>query len=798
MATTLADHLRALPDSELAALIGLRPDLVVPVPSDLTALATRAQSRLSAARALDGLDRFTLEVLDAVRLSRSADTGETGTEAVLTLTAQGGADPDRVRAALARVRGLALVYGPDQALQVAGGVDEVCSPYPAGLGRPAADLDATAAGLVADAARLRRTVLTAPPAARAVLDRLAAGPPVGTVNGSASADNGTESPVRWLIAHHLLVPMGDDAVELPREVALLLRRDCGPLGALHPGPPSPQTAAREPVAADRAGAGQAMEVVRNVEALAEALTGEPAPVLRAGGLGVRELRRLARTTGLTEPVAGLLLEVAYAAGLIAEGGDDSGDPVYLPTVRYDGWRVVPIAERWARLARAWVLLPRLPGLIGQRDDRDRLLAALSGDLDRAGAPAQRRAALAVLAALPPGAAPTADDVRAVLAWRSPRRVGRAGAAGGYDAALGEAAALGLTGLGALTGYGRLLLDEVETAVRADPDDDPLGVSAPDPSSSTAVAALDKLLPPPVDHVLVQADLTVVVPGPPEPDLAAELAATTDAESASVYRVTAESVRRALDTGYAAADLHALFKRRSRTPVPQSLTYLVDDVSRRHGGLRTGSAGAYLRGDDEALLAEVLADKRLAGLGLRRLAATVLVTPYNPARLLTALRDAGYSPVPEDTTGATVLTRPKAPRAGARPTPPVRRVEDPLTHPRLTAGRLGGIVEQLRRGDAQTRAARQAPVTLRAVGGTAGLAGAQAHTQAMAVLQQALRDKARVWVGYVDAHGGTNSRLVRPVSIGAGYLRAEDDRTDMLHTFALHRITAAVPEEPATT
>jgi predicted DNA-binding transcriptional regulator YafY len=73
----------------------------------------------------------------------------------------------------------------------------------------------------------------------------------------------------------------------------------------------------------------------------------------------------------------------------------------------------------------------------------------------------------------------------------------------------------------------------------------------------------------------------------------------------------------------------------------------------------------------------------------------------------------------------------------------------------------------------------------------GAAGAQAHTQAMAVLQQAIRDKARVWVGYVDAHGSAASRLLRPVSIGAGYLRAEDERTEMLHTFALHRITAAV-------
>ena len=31
-------------------------------------------------------------------------------------------------------------------------------------------------------------------------------------------------------------------------------------------------------------------------------------------------------------------------------------------------------------------------------------------------------------------------------------------------------------------------------------------------------------------------------------------------------------------------------------------------------------------------------------------------------------------------------------------------------------------------------------------------------------------------------------------MGGGYLRAEDERTEMLHTFALHRITAAAPED----
>ncbi|MBX6354852.1 MAG: hypothetical protein IRZ05_03235, partial [Micromonosporaceae bacterium] len=115
---------------------------------------------------------------------------------------------------------------------------------------------------------------------------------------------------------------------------------------------------------------------------------------------------------------------------------------------------------------------------------------------------------------------------------------------------------------------------------------------------------------------------------------------------------------------------------------------------------------------------------------------------------------------------------------------------------MSQPRLLGLVEQIRRGDAAARAARRAPVTVRAAGGngTAKLTTVQAHTQALAVLQQAVRDKARVWVGYVDAHGAAASRLVRPVSIGAGYLRAEDERSEVLHTFALHRITAAVLDQ----
>ncbi|GIF51806.1 hypothetical protein Afe04nite_63450 [Asanoa ferruginea] len=797
----LVDHLRSLPDEALAALLRMRPDLVVPVPSDLSALALRAQSRMSIARVLDGFDRFTLEILDAARLSRG-QSATTSLESIFALTT--AADHEATRAAIGRLRARFVLYGPEHDLSVAAGVDEVSSPYPAGLGRPAALLDAAAAELVADPARLRRTVLAAPPPARAVLDRLAAGPPVGTLAGGGDAG----SPVRWLVDNDLLVAVPSGGFELPREVGLLLRRDTGPLGPVHPAPPGLDAAAREPKAVDSAGAGQAMDAVRHTESLLTALEAEPATVLRSGGLGVRELRRLARAAGLEETAAATLLEAAYAAGLAGEAeahaapvGRPAPETQVLPTARFDAWRASSIARRWTDLAAAWLTMTRQPGLVGQRDERDRPITVLAPEVERSGAPATRRTVLAILGGQPPGTAPTPDELLALLDWEAPRRT--RGRENIYREVLTEAALLGVTGLGALTVQGRALLadDAAELGhdqrAAADPlGTRPEGLRAPDDPPST-IKVLDALLPAPVDHFLLQADLSVVVPGPPEPELAAELDVVAEPESAggaSVYRVTPDAVRHALDTGYAADDLHALFRRRSRTPVPQALTYLIDDVARRHGGLRVGSTGSYLRSEDEALVAEVLADRRLAGLTLRKLAPTVLVTPLASGRLLQELRDAGYAPVPEDASGVTVRGRVRVRRAPARTNGLARLgaagAVDAIAAVQLTQPRLLGIVEQIRRGDAAARASRRAPAAVRPGSGT-GPVPVQTHTQALAVLQQAIRDKALVWVGYVDAHGSTTSRLVRPVSIGAGYLRAEDERTEMLHTFALHRISAAV-------
>ena len=109
-------------------------------------------------------------------------------------------------------------------------------------------------------------------------------------------------------------------------------------------------------------------------------------------------------------------------------------------------------------------------------------------------------------------------------------------------------------------------------------------------------------------------------------------------------------------------MHAFVADVSRTPVPQPLTYLVDDTARTYGTVRVGHAEAFLRADDEAALSELLAHPQAASLGLRRIAPTVVISTTPLDVLLPRLRELGAAPVVEAPDGSLHVARPDALRA----------------------------------------------------------------------------------------------------------------------------------------
>ncbi|MFJ9079732.1 helicase C-terminal domain-containing protein [Streptomyces sp. NPDC102278] len=789
---SLAEALRARDDVALAALLHARPDLLNPVPGDVTQLATRAGTRASVVRALDRLDRFALQTAEALAVApdpcpypvlEALLTGDTGSAC---------AEDNGARAALPRALGTlrdqALVWGDHERLRLVRTARELLAPAagrpsPTGLGPTVAEATAgmsptrvqeivAAAGLPAthdpvsavaaltglftDPQRMSALLDEAPAEAHQVLGRLVWGPPYGEITPNPTP------PVRWLRDRGLLLPSSARTVVLPREVALYLRGGLAHRVTEPVAPAVPAHREHRPQLVDANAAGQALAALSTVEELVKSWEYAGPVVLRAGGLSVRDLKRTASTLDTTEQSAAFWIELAYAAGLLASDGE--ADERYAPTPAFDGWCELPPAERWSALARAWLPATRTSALVGEQDGKGRTLATLGPDLDRSAAPEVRRRVLDLLAELPEGGSADPGALLARLAWERPVRGTSDLRARLAHWTLTEAEVLGVTGRGALAAFGRALLEHR----------DPAPLLAP-------------LLPEPVDHVLLQADLTAVAPGPLRRELGDVLATLADVESkggATVYRFTPGSVRRALDSGHTAVDLHAFLAEHSRTPVPQPLAYLIDDVARRHGHLRVGAASSYVRCDDDAMLGEILADKRSAGLGLRRLAPTVLAAQADPTVLLDGLRAMGYAPAAESRTGDVVVARADAHRTPARsaPTP----VPDGPPVPDATL--LGAAVRAIRAGDLAATAVRKEPAPAAGTPGAPGDLPRTSAAETLATVQAAALTGSAVWIGYVNAEGAASQRVLAPVRVEGGFVTGYDHTADEVRTYALHRIT----------
>jgi Helicase conserved C-terminal domain len=854
VASPLARWLATLDAAGLAEILVRRPDAANPSPGSLGELAARLQEAHSVDAVLATLPLPAVQLVEAAQaLGGPAITRRALADAV----GRTADDPD-LEAALHVLAQRALVW-PDAEgrLRMAGALWSAFE-RPLGLG-PTAELLLDAApsaeirdvarrlGLAADRPRgtvveavrrwlsdadaVRAVVADAPPETRALLHDMALhGPTVEAPQLFSPVGRRSMPELTWAVERGLLVWDGWQHAQMPYEVGLALRGAewRAPFDAR---PPEVEPLEVDPAAVAREAAAAAAAAVAHVSALLDSCASTPIALLKAGGIGARELRRLEKATGADELVLRLLIEVAHAAGLLAVS-----DESVLPTEAYDAWRAAEPADRLVPLLRAWRRLPTAtlmpPVLGGPVAPLRREPAGAAADL--------RPHLLRLLEELPEGTALARPAVAAAqLRWRAPLLV-EANELGEMqvDAAWHEAGLLGVVAHGALSPLGRALADE----------------------ATLRTAAAD-LLPDSVGEALFQADLTAVVPGAPAASLAELLDAAADRESggsAATWRFGSASVRRALDGGYAVAELLAQLRKIAvGGTLPQALEYLIGDVARRHGAVRVRPVGCVLRAEDPALLAEIAGTRALRPLRPTLLAPTVLASAGSVKETLAALRIAGFAPVREDADGIAIIERASIHRAppqrrhgrtglptderSATPATTARRASRPAPEPRQLAEALLAAArrqpEPPERGLAPVIMLRPVPAAAMSRSGSASptgagpangspagaarrtdsAAGARSATEAgpemidpvvaaeavathaghlgpagQALLAKAIANGAAVRIRYTDSGGRTSNRIIEPLELDDHLLIAwcrmrEDERA-----FALDRIDAVWP------
>ncbi len=718
---TLTEALRALTADQLGDLLRLRPDLTYPLPHDLTELASRSTTATSVARAVDGLDAWCRLVAEAL----AACPDPASTDDVTGLLGE----PAAVAHAVEELRRRALLWGAGDQLHLVRPVREAFEPYPGGLAPPSPR--------PLRPEQVEEALAACDPAVRPVLDRLLWSPTGAVRNAErAVAVDAARSPVEQLLARGLLRPVDPDTVVLPREVAWLLRGHRFTREPVPPRPPTVSGQVRTPRSVDSAAAGAAFGLLHDVELAVQALETTPHRLLRTGGVAARDVTALGRRLGTDAAHATFVLECAAAAGLVAPGGN----LCLLPTVEFDRWAAQDGPTRWLLLGRSWLDAPRWFSASAEPGTH-----ALSPAADAASAPAVRRLLLGLAASLEPGTVPDLEELTRALAWYRPRLArGPVDADTLVDWTWREAGWLGPVALGGVSAFAASL----------------------DRGDVVLPAELAGMFPEPVHEVILQADLTAVAPGPLAHDVAGELRLLAEQESrggGGVYRFSDSSLRRAFDVGWSAGEVHAWLGEHSVTPVPQPLTYLIEDVARRHGSIRVGSAQSYLRTDDATEAASLLGHAGATALGLRTVAPGVLVAAVEPAELVAFLHGLGQTPAVEDEGGRTMRPPPgqRAPRPAGQETPPT-------AEPAEVAAAL-------------LAAERNHPRRL-------AEDGADSTEQTLERLRLATLQASPVWVAWVAADGSPTERQLAPLDLTGGSVRAVDRSSAQVVTIPLARIS----------
>ncbi|MDT7724980.1 MAG: hypothetical protein QOI21_1556 [Actinomycetota bacterium] len=680
----LIKWLSGLDEPRLAQILANRPDaLAAPWPRRLTDLARRLSTQGSLAPATRELTAPGLQILCAVQLCGAL--GEVNGVPLTKVAGRLGSSVVDVGLALAPLTARALAWLDENNLIQVPETMKGHSYVQHGLGQPLGpplsrlsvrQLDEIAKRLglpsnsrrqvllddlmefFTDGPRVRTLVADGPQGVAELLDEFVSDGPERDIDLTYARPYGhaglAETPATWAAKRCLLIAGSEGNAHLPLEVGLALR---GPDFRL-PFTPHPPAIRVAPVSPERVAAETAAAALRLLDRTTTVVEAAPFPLLKNGGVGSRLIKKLAKDTGATTEEIKLAFDLALDAELLLAQDPPPPAPrsrkpvapsMIVATDGFARWRGESSAAQLRQLLAAWWQPPRSAGDYDPssvNDEARHLTLRLLAELDHGTGVIDHE----TLGDLAVWHAPTLDEdtLRALV-----------------TSLLAEATLVGAVASNAVGAVGHALASG--------------GIDAPE-----LVKATEELVAGACATALFGTDLTAIVTGPPSTELAALLDRVADREtqgSASTWRFSPASVRRALDNGETPAGLVDELGSVARGELPQPLTYLIKDIARRHGEVDVIEVRSVIVGDNPALLAEIVAHRKLVKLGVALVAPSVVTSSADAVTTLAALRDAGYAPVQRSSDGAVVVRSEKPVAAVTEPVRITRPnvVADPLEH-----------------------------------------------------------------------------------------------------------------------
>ena len=280
----------------------------------------------------------------------------------------------------------------------------------------------------------------------------------------------------------------------------------------------------------------------------------------------------------------------------------------------------------------------------------------------------------------------------------------------------------------------------------------------------ASSQIEKCLPQTQERLIIQADLSLIAPGPLPTHLEIELrrfAETEQISMASTYRLSALSISHGLETGLSEVEIRELLSDLSAKELPQPVDYLIREANDRFGRLTVttgpGEPRSLVKSVDQILLTEILNETKLRPFGIRQSPEGYLFSRFEPDVIYFGLRESGFSAIRVDGAGKVI-----SPRSVATRTSSISVITSVTTD-----------LERLRDHDERL--------------GTDP--GADDLTRQ---IEFALKNRSRLLITATDRAGKSHEFMLEPKSLSNGRLRGIDTKAEIERTVPLERLTSAVP------